>query len=290
MRTHLPRGAAIALLLYAPLSLLPSFPALSSARGFGQEGVGKPGPKTVPGDLPWRFPVGERAEYVVTFGPVRVGRGILRVEAIDTVGVRPAYRVAFELRGGTFFYRVDDRSVSWVAPEPIRSLRFEQRVREGSYRRHRRYTLNHEAGTYMREDWDGARQRFRAVPVDSFPRMPPAALDEISYLYLVRALPLEVGRTYEFARYFQPDGNPVVLEVLRRETVRVPAGRFRTIVVRPVIRTGGLFAEEGRAEVHLSDDERRVVVLLRTRMRAGEMNLYLRKYDPGRTDGFIARR
>lgn len=240
----------------------------------------------------WRFPVGERAEYAVTFGPVRVGRAELRVEGIDTVRAGPAYRVAFELEGGPFFYKIDDRTVSWVAPDPIRSLRFEQRLKEGDYRRHRRYTFDPGGGTYTRLDWDEEAGRLVPHPEERGVRMPEGArrhgpLDEIAYLYLARTVPLEPGRTYRFERYFEEEGNPVILEVLRRERVRVPAGRFETVVVRPVIHTDGMFGEGGRAELYLTDDDRRVIVQLKTKMKAGTMNMYLREYEPGRPDGWI---
>ena len=109
--------------------------------------------------------------------------------------------------------------------------------------------------------------------------MPPGALDEISYLYLIRTLPLELGRTYEFDRYFEEDGNPVVVEVLRRERVRVPAGTFDTIVLRPIIQTDGLFGEDGQAEVFISDDDRRLVVQIKSRMKRGRVNMYLREFE-----------
>ena len=240
-----------------------------------------------PMEVPWRFPVGERAVYDVTFGPVKVGRGELAVEAIDTVAATPAYRVAFELEGGPFFYKVDDRSVSWVAPDPIRSLRFEQILQEGDYTRHRRYELDQSDGTYTREDWDREAEAYRPHPEEREVPMPPAALDEIAYLYLARSLPLEPGRTYTFDRYFEEEGNPARLEVLRRETVRVPAGRFETVVVRPVIQAGGLFGEGGRAEVYITDDERRAIVLLRTKMKVGDLNMYLRDFRPGPPEGII---
>lgn len=243
-----------------------------------------------PETLPWRFGVGERAVYDVTFGPVRVGRGRLSVEGVDTVASTPAYRVAFELEGGPFFYKVDDRTVSWVAPDPIRSLLFEQILNEGDYHRRRRYAMDQGAGTYTRQDWDAEAEAYVPHPEERDVPMPPAALDEIAYLYLARSLPLEPGRTYRFERYFEEDGNPVVLEVLRRETVRVPAGRFRTVVVRPTIQTDGLFSEGGRAEVYISDDDRRAIVLLRTTMKVGELNMYLRDYEPGEGPTFGAAR
>ena len=190
----------------------------------------------------WPFRVGERATYAVTLGPVKVGGASLAVEAADTIRGTPTWRVAMALRGGTFFYHLDDRQVSWIAPRPFRSLRFEQHLREGSYRRDRRYCLDQRAGRYWRFDRadDGG---WRSPPGDDdrdegMP-MPPAALDEIAFLYFARTLSLAPGTTYRFARYFEAEGNPVVLEVLRRETITVPAGRFRTVVVHPIIRTGG---------------------------------------------------
>lgn len=246
---------------------------------FPAAAVGQPIPAGPESD--WRFPVGESAIYDVTFGPIKVGRGELKVEAVDTLAAGSAYRVAFEIRGGPFFYKIDDRTVSWVAPDPIRSLQFEQILREGGYRRHRRYLFDHEDGTYTRQNWDEESESYRVDPVERSVAMPPAALDEIAYLFLARSLPLEVGRTYRFDRYFEQDGNPVVLQVLRRETVRVAAGRFDTIVVRPIIRAGGMFGEEGRAELYLTDDARRVIVLLRTRMKVGELNMYLKQYRAG---------
>ena len=92
---------------------------------------------------------------------------------------------------------------------------------------------------------------------------------------------MEPGATYRLPRYFKADGNPVVIQVLRRETIRVPAGQFRTIVVRPIIQTDGLFGEDGRAEVYFSDDDRRILVLIRSRVSViGSLSLHLTSYRP----------
>lgn len=229
----------------------------------------------------WPFAVGERAEYDVTFGPMRVGRGLLEVEAVDTVRRVPAYRLAFEIEGGPFFYKIDDRTVSWLATGPYRSLRFEQILHEGGYERHRRYELDHEAGTATREDWDEEIEAYRAHATERDVPIPSGALDEISYVFLMRTLPLEVGRTYRFEDYFEEDGNPVLIRVLRRERVRVRAGTFETVVVRPIIQTDGLFGEGGEGEIYISDDDRRVIVMLKTRMGMGQFTMYLRDFHPG---------
>lgn len=225
---------------------------------------------------PWPFPLGEAAEYDVTLGPVRVGRARLAVEAVDTLRSTPAYRLAFELEGGVFFYKMEDRSVGWLAADPYRSLRFEQILHEGGYERHRRYELDHDAGTYLRQDWDEDVGAYRPHPTERDVGIPPAALDEISILYLVRTLPLEVGRTYTFNNYFKEDGNPLVVQVLRRERVRVRAGRFDTVVIRPIIQTDGIFGKGSEAELYITDDDRRWIVQLRTRTKVGDLNMFLR--------------
>lgn len=243
-----------------------------------------------PDTADWAFGVGERAVYDVSvaLGSVRaprpLGEARLAVEARDTVDGTPVYRASLEVEGGIpLVYRMDDRQVSWIATDPIRSLRYEERLREGSYRRDRVYRLDQEAGTYTRYDlvdgeWSPVEDR-TDVP------MPGDALDEVSFLYLVRSLPLEPGESWTLERYFEEDGNPVELEVLGRETVRVPAGRFETVVVRPSIRAGGLFGEEGRARVYLSDDDRRIVVKIESRMKAGRANFVLTDYRPGERPG-----
>jgi hypothetical protein len=100
-------------------------------------------------------------------------------------------------------------------------------------------------------------------------------------MYFVRTIPLEIGQTYSFNRYFRPDRNPVQIRVLRKETVSVPAGKFETIVIQPVIKSKGIFSEKGHAEMWLTNDSRRLLVQMKTDLSIGSLNLYLRGYVPG---------
>jgi hypothetical protein len=88
-------------------------------------------------------------------------------------------------------------------------------------------------------------------------------------------VPLEVGQTYRFDRYFKPDRNPVTIRVLRRERVTVPAGTFDAIVIQPVIKAKGIFSEDGQAELWLSDDDRRMIVQMKSRLSFGSIDLFL---------------
>lgn len=68
--------------------------------------------------------------------------------------------------------------------------------------------------------------------------------------------------------------------MLRRERVKVPAGTFDAIVVRPIIKTRGVFSENGRAEVWITDDSRRLIVQIKSHMKIGSLNLFLKSYQP----------
>ncbi len=209
------------------------------------------------------FAVGELLDYDVRFGSLKVGRGSMTVEGQETVRGRPAWHTVFRITGGVPLYRVNDRFESWFDTATLASLRFHQEVDEGSYERSRRFEIYPERAVFRQNGGD--EQASVAQP-----------LDDGSFLYFVRTLPLEVGATYELPRYFKPEGNPVRIRVLRRDTVTVPAGRFATVVLQPTFQTRGIFSQNGKAEVWLSDDARRVMVQLKSKLSFGSLNLYLR--------------
>ncbi len=214
------------------------------------------------------FGVGERFAYEVKFGSIHVGTGQMEVHGLDTIRGRPAWHTSFWVRGGTFFYRVDDSFESWIDSISFSTLRFLRQIQEGTRERSQHFEVYPDRSAYTRPDKKASRE-YRSV------RQP---LDEGSFLYFVRVVPLVVGETYDFNRYFMADRNPVRLRVLRREVVKVPAGTFNAIVIQPIIKTKGIFSEGGQAEVWLSDDARRILLQVKTRLPFGSLNLYLTSY------------
>jgi hypothetical protein len=217
------------------------------------------------------FGPGERAEYQVRLKGISVGSGTMQILGIEQVDGSPTYHASLHVTGGIPLARVNTRMDTWIDVAGLFSRRFEQNQHEIRYRRHRIFDFYPETRSYQQRGID----QVERLPTDR-------PLDDVAFLYYARTLPLEVGDSYSIYRYFRDDGNPVVLNVLRKETIRVPAGTFNTIVVQPIIQTDGLFGEGGRAEVFFSDDERRIVVHLRSHVpRVGSLTLHLRDYEPG---------
>lgn len=224
-----------------------------------------PRPAVVP------FGEGERAEYQVKLGGLSVGSGSMEILGLERVRGHQTYHARLRVSGGLPLMRVDDRFESWIDVVGLFSRRFKQNQRELSFRRNRTYEFYPEQRTYQRLNTDDS----GVLPTNE-------PLDDVSFLYFARTLPLEVGDRYVLEQYFKEDGNPVVLEVVRRERIEVPAGTFNTVVVRPTIKTDGLFGEGGEAEVYFTDDSRRLMVQMRSKVPVvGSLSLHMTSYRPG---------
>jgi hypothetical protein len=211
--------------------------------------------------VPWS--VGERLVYDVRFGFIKAGSGEMVMRGVESVRGRPAWHGRFTVHGGYLALRVDDVLETWMDAVTLSSLRFEQDFKEIGRERQKTFEIFPDKKTYVQS---------------GKPEKPSVAepLDDGSFLYFIRTVPLEPGQTYEFHRYFIPDRNPVKIRVLRRESVNVPAGTFNCVVLQPVIKTKGIFSENGQAEIWLTDDERRIMVQMKSKLAFGSLNLFLR--------------
>lgn len=216
------------------------------------------------------FAVGERMEYEVRFGRLKVGNAHMEVVALEQMRGRTVWHTAFWVQGGNFLYRVNDVYESWIDAETLSSLKFVQELNEGGKNTERRFEIFPERATFIQTNKKDAKEE----------KSVSNPLDDGSFLYFIRTIPLVVGETYDFNRYFRPDRNPVRIKVLRKEKIRVPAGSFDAIVIQPVIKTKGIFSENGHAEIWLSDDDRHVMLQLKSRLSFGSLNLYLKRYYP----------
>jgi hypothetical protein len=208
-----------------------------------------PPPNPVPLE---RFPIGETLVYDARFGLLTLGSGLMQISGVDTIRGAPSLHLVFRLQSSSFIYRLDDRMDSWIGLEDFSSRRFIQDFHEGRSDRYTHYEIFPDSGYYIERG------------VDSVRVTSPLPLDDAAFFYFLRTVDLEVGKRYEFNRYFRPDRNPVILEVLRRDTLDLPAGRFPTLVIRPTIKGRGILAESQDPLMWLSDDERRIMVQLKS--------------------------
>ena len=219
------------------------------------------------------FGPGERLTYNVKIGIINSGSAHMEVLGIDSIREEPSYHLEMSLKGSLLFgaVQVNDHYQSWLGTRSVSSHRYISDVNQLTYSRYRNFEFRHEEMSWEETESGDMGRLATALP-----------LDDISFLYFVRTLPLEIGQTYTLPRYFKKEGNPVVIKVEGKKVVEVPAGTFNTIVVRPIIKTRGLFSEGGEAELYLTDDDNKHLVYLRSKIPiVGSVTLHLESISEG---------
>jgi hypothetical protein len=217
----------------------------------------------VAGRIPFR--VGERLTYAAHVSFFSAGSATMSIEDAQDIRGHSTYHSIFDVRGHVLWFHVNDHSESWFDPATMISYRQVQHVDESRYQADRVYEFYPDRRVYVRNGEEG---KSVAMP-----------MDEDAFIYFLRTIPLEVGKTYSFDRYYHLERNPIVVTVERREHVKVPAGEFDALVLKPVIKSKGLFSESRDTEVWLSDDSARTIVRLKSKLPVGTLYLDLKQAE-----------
>lgn len=234
--------------------------------------------------LTWRsapnaaFRAGERFSYVVRWGVIKGGQATLAVREIETIRGRPAYHILNEARSAgvvSSVYKTKNRSDSWLDTESLLTVRYEKHIKEGRYRVERVVEIDQENHTFKDQfnRLDKGTTDYRDGPV------PPLVMDVLGSLYYVRTLPLEVGQTYTMDVHEGKKVWPLVVNVVKNQKVKVPAGTFDCVVVEPLLREPGVFVHKGKKlQVWLTTDARRIPVMMRSEVAIGHVSAELTTY------------
>ncbi len=217
------------------------------------------------------FAPGERLVFSIDYGPVNAGEGTLEVRGLVETDGHPCYLIESRASSNRFFsafYMVRDKVVSHVDVARLYSRYFAKRLREGEYRQNIEVRFDQVAGKAHYADGR------------TFDTM-PGVHDVLSAFYFVRTLALEPGRTYHVDTHSSRKNYPLEVIVHGRERVKVPAGEFDCLVVEPVILGDGLFQHEGSLTIWLTDDARKMPVLMKTKVKVGSIDASLKEFVTG---------
>lgn len=223
-------------------------------------------PAQSPSELP--FGPGERLTFE---GKVRSGvsgGGTLWVEGPVELRGTSTWLLHSDMEGRVGPLRATDRNASWLDPVRMTALRYTSRERH--------ILSRHDDAV----DIFPGEKRWSAMSGAEGEVHGSTPLDELSFLYYLRTLPLDADAPLTVARHFDVARNPTIVTVLRREELEVPAGRFRAIVVEMRVRDGRRYRGEGTIRVFLSDDECRLILRLESVVPdAGTATLSLQSYE-----------
>jgi hypothetical protein len=212
------------------------------------------------------FQVGERFQYAAKLGILRLGTAWMSVNSLDTVRGAESFVFEFGLDASAPFYKSRNVLQSWTGTGDFISRRFRQDLVENGKERKRYFEIFPDSLKYTQENKPGSKESV-ANP-----------LDDAAFFYFLRTLPLEMGKTYKFDRYFKKELNPVTIKVVKREKMEMPDGHdVSCLIVNPTVGEDGLFAPRSQAMLWLTDDERRIPVQIQARLPFGKVTLRLEK-------------
>jgi hypothetical protein len=216
------------------------------------------------------FGLGEKLVFSISYGPINAGTAVMEISRIVQLNQRDCYHVISTAKSNKFFssfFKVEDRVESFIDVKGIFSWKFEQHLREGHYRADRF------------ADYDQIRHI--ATTNKGQMEVPPYVQDVLSALYYVRTQDLEVGRPLYVDNHSGRKLYPLEVKVHRRERVKVPAGSFDCFVVEPILKAGGMFKHKGRVWVWLTTDERKMPVLMKSKVIVGSIDAKLKSFKLG---------
>jgi hypothetical protein len=213
------------------------------------------------------FAAGERLVFEIAYGMIKAGTSTMGIP--DTVHMhgRPCYHIVTTAESNSFFsniFKVRDRVESVMDMEGLFSWRFEKHLREGKFKSDRY------------EVYDPFLHKACAKN-DTFD-VPPYVQDILSSFYFSRTFPLEIGRSYDIDNFADGRVYPLRIVVHKKERVKVPAGTFDCIVVEPVLRSEGIFKQTGKLTIWVTDDARRMPVLMKSKIFIGSIDARLKHF------------
>jgi len=212
------------------------------------------------------FTVGETLKYDLKVNVIKAGHAKLQVIGEEGVDENQTYHIKYTVKSNRYVDRlfyVRDQVDSWLDKKGLFTHRLIKNIREGSYRYKLEAKMNYIDSTLTSED--------DVFQIDSEIR------DPFSLFYYLRSIPLKVGQKLSFKTFDNGQFVDFHIIVHRKENVRVPAGRFRCLVIEPYRKGKTLFKQKGDMRIWLTDDERRLPVKIETKATFGSMTMLLKK-------------
>jgi hypothetical protein len=217
------------------------------------------------------FGVGERLVFDVGYGFITAGEAVMSIPGIETVAGKECYKVMFTVRTTRtfdFFFEVRDRYETYLDVAGIFPRRFEQHIKEGSYKRDFSAQFDQENGIARTTE-------------GNFP-IPLYVHDIMSAFYFARTIDYSkkrIGDRVQLQNFYKDKTFPLEVKFLGRQKIKVDAGEFNCIIVEPMVKEGGLFKAEGRILIWLSDDDLKIPVKVSTKVPIGSIDSELREYS-----------
>jgi hypothetical protein len=211
---------------------------------------------------PGPLPSTENLQYTIEWRLITAGKAQLTWTAAGGSGFHSGLHL--ESTGlVSKLFKVNDEYTSTL-DENLCARSSLMKTQEGSRRRETKVTFDPERrkASYLERDMVK-----NAVLTSSEVDIPACVSDIIGGLYRMRTLNLDAGQTSQVPMSDGKKNAMVRVDALRRETVKTPAGSYRTMRYEASLFNDVLYRRSGRIYIWLTDDRRRLPVQVQVRLQ-----------------------
>jgi len=211
------------------------------------------------------FGVRESLKFSVQYGFIHAGSAWLEIPEVRQYKGHEVYLLLARAESNGFFsrfYKVRERIESYWDRRGLYSRRYVEDRREGKFRQQSDIVFDPVRNEAIYSDG-------RTFPV------PARVQDALSAFYYFRTQALPLGGSIVFHYHASRKSQPLQVKVLGRERIETPAGTFNCVGIEPILKAGGIFKNSGRLVIWVTDDERRMPVLMKSKVAIGSISVVL---------------
>jgi len=217
------------------------------------------------------FGPGESLRFTVQYGFIHAGSAWLEVPEVRQYQGHEVYLLRARAESNAFFsrfYKVRERIESYWDRHGLYSRRYSEDRREGKFRQQNDIVFDTTRNQAVYSDG-------RTFPV------PARVQDALSAFYYFRTQALPIGGSIVFHYHASRKSQPLQVKVIGRERISTPAGTYDCVGVEPILKAGGIFKNSGRLVIWVTDDERRMPVLMKSKVAIGSVSVVLAEARSG---------
>ena len=227
---------------------------------------------------PWMK--GEKLTFSLSWGFITAGYATLEVKPVKD-GKTEFLTFATGNKTINKIYPVNDTVYTRVRNKGLMTEVFRKRLHEGSFHNTSviRFDRKGEKAWLSDSVFKDPVKRTIKRSADTVVAIRGEEHSIMSAFYLVRTLPLTVGDTSRFSAVSGKKRYELKVLVHGRETIKSKIGKVPCIKVEPVLDGDGIFNSKGRIFIWLTDDDRRIPVLMECEIALGSIKAKLEKME-----------
>jgi hypothetical protein len=229
------------------------------------------------------FGRGEVINFKMTVGIFTVGRGSVTIQpTYYTINDRECFKI--DVHGKTsgmvdWFTDVDDQYGAYVDTGAIVPHQFYRFIREGKYKKDEWTNFDHANKKIEVKTLDNETGKLKdPVYFDA----PAQVRDMIGGFFFLRSMDLtdiKENDTLSVKSFYEDEFYDFKIVYTGRQTIRVKAGKIRTMAFKPLMPKNKVFDGKNAVTVWLSDDKNRIPVKISTKMFIGHAGVELTDYS-----------